>query len=447
MTLREPIPEVRSLFEDKDKLLEIMKLGTKPELRDLISRANEEYFSWGDIKNRIPRGSNVKAEDVWAYVKIGRSINYQLSPFQDKNGTPFQYWIPPCLYRLISEVDRWTGGTLISAFPGLPTKERYIIRSLMDESIASSRLEGASTEYRVAKEMLRTGRGPNDKNEQMIVNNWNAMRFIREKAESPLSIEMLLKIQEILTDNTLEHPEDSGRFREGDVDVVYRDEVVHRAPGAELVQPHMGRLCAFANDNQSREWIHPVIKGVMLHFWIGYIHPFGDGNGRTARAVMYWYLLNQGRELFQYLSISKHFLRSPGQYVKSYVNSEKDDNDLTYFLIYNLNAIRFGLDELRNYLQEKQDEIASANKLLRATRGLNERQKSIIFHALQHPDTTYTIEAHKNSLGISYQTARNDLLSLSKKGFFKVEKEGPKRLLFLPIDRMLEKLRSHMNNP
>jgi Fic family protein len=446
MSITEPIPDIKNLFEDKDKLLELFKLGQNSEFHKTVTRANDEYFYWTELKNRTPPG--LKPEDLWVYVKLMRSVNYIQAVFTDKNGTPFQYWIPPCLYRVISEVDRWTGGTLISTFPELPSKQRYIISSLMDEAIASSQLEGASTEHRVAKEMLRTGRKPNDKNEQMIFNNWKAMQYIRQNASKALSLEMLLEIQTILTENTLEHPEDTGRFRDvaTEVDVIYRNEVVHQAVNGRLIIPNMKLLCEFANNNKPEEWIHPVVKGAMLHFWIGYVHPFGDGNGRTARSVMYWYLLNQGRELFQYLSISKHFLRSPGQYVRAYVHTERDQNDLTYFLLYNLNAVRYGLEDLRKYLHEKQEEIARANSLLRATRGLNLRQKSVILHTLKHPHTTYTIDAHKNSHGISYQTARNDLLSLSKKGFFKIEKEGPKRLLFLPIERMLEKLHSHQQS-
>lgn len=327
----------------------------------------------------------------------------------------------------------------------MPSKEKYIISSLMDEAIASSKLEGATTEHRVAKEMLRTGRKPKDNNEQMIFNNWKAMQYIRINAKNKLSIPMLLEIQTILTQGAIEHSEDIGRFRQGglEVDVIYRDEIVHRAPNDTVIIPQMNLLCAFANNNAPEEWIHPIIKGSMLHFWIGYIHPFGDGNGRTARAVMYWYLLNQGRELFQYLSISRHFLKSPGQYVRSFVNTEIDENDLTYFLIYNVKAIHSALESLRKYLEVKQEEIINANRVLRQIRGLNPRQKNVIYYALQHPETIFTIEAHKNSQGISYQTARNDMRSLSKKGYFKIEKEGPKRLLFLPVERMLENLRSH----
>lgn len=362
----------------------------------------------------------------------------------DKNNQCFTYWIPDCLHRGVSEVDKWSGGQIITDQPfGLPAKEKYIISSLMDEAIASSQLEGASTEHRVAKEMLRSGRKPKDKNEQMIFNNWNAMQFIRENVKTSLSMDKLSELHSILTQDTLDSPKDAGRFRErDDIFVTYRDEIVHVPPKAEVLNERMNKLVEFANSEDEEKWIHPVIKGAMIHFWLAYDHPFTDGNGRTARALMYWYLLRRGYELFQYLSISKHFLRAPGQYVRAYLYAEHDQNDLTYFLVYNLLSIRFALNELRKYFKNKQLEIVKANELLGKFRGLNLRQKSLIYHSIQHPGNIYTIEAHKNTHGIAYETARKDLMALVSKGFLKIEKEGKRLLLFLQAAKAIEKLRN-----
>ncbi|OGW74811.1 MAG: hypothetical protein A2Z72_06015 [Omnitrophica bacterium RBG_13_46_9] len=110
--------------------------------------------------------------------------------------------------------------------------------------------------------------------------------------------------------------------------------------------------------------------------------------------------------------------------------------------LHNLLAIRFALNELRKYLKNKQREISKANELLDKFRGLNLRQKSLIYHSIQHPDNIYTIEAHKNTHGIAYDTARKDLIALAIKGFFEIEKEGKRLLLFLPTGKAIEKLRN-----
>ena len=442
MNMIESPPKLDTIFNAPGSFLKVLSLGREPELQSLIYKANDQYFYWTDIVHRIPANIEIKPEEIWAYLKLGRSANRKTTPIMDKNNQPFTYWIPDCLHRSISEVDKWSGGQIITDQPyGLPAKEKYIINSLMDESIASSQLEGASTEYRIAKEMLRSGRKPIDKNEQMIFNNWNAMQFIRENSRKPFSIDKLYELHSILTQETLKSPSEAGKLREtDDTHVIYKDEIVHVPPRVDTLKERIKRLIEFVNNDDEENWVHPVIKGAMIHFWLAYDHPFTDGNGRTARALMYWYLLSRGYELFQYLSISKHFLRAPGQYVRAYLYAEHDDNDLTYFLVYNLLSIRFALNELRKYLKNKQHEISKANDLLGKFRGLNLRQKSLIYHSIQHPDTIYSIEAHKNTHGIAYDTARKDLLALASKGFLRMEKEGKKLLLFFPTRKVIEKL-------
>lgn len=440
----DPAPQFDSNRYDVEGYLRLFNIGRIPELQNLLRKANDEYMYWSEIRNRIPEGVDVKAEEIWAYIKIGRIANKKSTVIRDRDNNPFTYWMPDYLYRAISEIDKWSGGMITTDHPsGLPDKERYIINSLMEEAIASSQLEGASTEYRVAKELLRTGRKPEDHDELMIFNNWKAMQYIRANVKNEISSERIRELHSILTEGTLKNPEESGKFRTtDDVAVYYRDEVVHAPPKADTLKDRINNLCVFANTDNEDKWIHPIIKGTMLHFWLAYDHPFIDGNGRTARALMYWYILSRGYSLFQYLSISKHFLRAPGQYVRAYLYTEHDDNDLTYFLVYNLASVGFALRELRKYLQEKQKEVSKANQLLHKVRGLNLRQKSLIYHSIQHPDTIYTIEAHKNSHGIAYETARKDLMVLVTKGFLKEQKEGKRMLIFVPSGKALEKLKS-----
>ena len=98
------------------------------------------------------------------------------------------------------------------------------------------------------------------------------------------------------------------------------------------------------------------------------------------------------------------------------------------------------MNELRKYFKNKQREISKANDLLGKFRGLNLRQKSLIYHSIQHPDTIYSIEAHKNTHGIAYDTARKDLMTLASRGFLKIEKQGKRLLLFLPTGKVIDKL-------
>jgi Fic family protein len=435
-------PDFREILKSSEQLRKLFELGAKPEFQQIIQTANERYTHWHRFRY-VPIPDGLTHEEVWALLKIGRRANFKHAPFTDKQGMPFWYWIPDVLQRYLHDIDVWAGGNIVSEHPGpLPGKEQYIIRSLMDEAIASSQLEGAATTTKKAKELLQTGRKPKDRSEQMILNNWETMQFIRENRKVSLSKDLVIEIHQRITEDTLDHPEDSGRLRaSNEIVVEYKGETVHIPPDFKLLRERLQAFCEFANEDSQSKWIHPVIKAVMLHFWLAYDHPFSDGNGRTARTFMYWYLLSRDCLLFEYLAISRYIQRSPGQYVHAYVQTETDENDLTYFLLYNLRAIKLAFEQIQSYIQRKQKELAGMNHTLRKYPGLNVRQRSLLSHALQHPHAIYTFDTHRTAHGVVYQTSRNDLLELAEKGFLKKEKQG-KEFVFIQADKMMDRLRS-----
>jgi Fic family protein len=403
---------------------------------------NQRYLHWHKFRYYQPVPDGITHEELWIFLKMGREVNKKFVPIQDKNEELFTYWVPDSLFKLLHEIDMFGGGTITVARPGiLPAKEQYIVSSLMEEAIASSQLEGAATTRQVAKEMLRTGREPIDRSEQMILNNWETMQYIREHRNEKFTPKRILDLHKIITAKTLQEPEEEGRFRTSDdIIVEYNRETIHIPPRANTLGERIQRLCNFANQDQEENWIHPVFKGAMIHFALAYDHPFVDGNGRTARALMYWYMLSRNYMLFEYMAISRYIQRSPAKYVQAFLFTETDSNDLTYFLFYNLKAMRRALDDLRKYIERKQREVADSNVQLRNLRGLNPRQKALVYHAISHPLATYTFEAHRSHHAVVYQTARQDLLDLAKQGYLEKEKQG-KEFVFFPSKKIGEKLR------
>ncbi|MBM4123802.1 MAG: Fic family protein [Nitrospira sp.] len=438
-----PAPDPYNTLRNPDQIKRVYERVLHPEFHDVIRRANEVYSHWQEFRYRpIPEG--LSHEELWAYIKLGRIVHAKNIPLADKSHKQFSYLTTDFIQRVLHEIDLWSGGNITQESPDpLPGRERYIIRSLMEEAIASSQLEGADTTRKVAKEMLRTGRKPVNKSEQMILNNWHAMQFIRENRRKPLTLEMLSTIHMTLTENTLDHPEEAGTIRTtDDIEVEYKGQVVHVPPPAHGIQESIQGLCKFANEEHKDDrWIHPVVKSIIIHFWLAYTHPFTDGNGRTARALMYWYLMRHDYLLFEYIAISRYIIRAPGQYVRAYLFTETDMADLTYFIIYNLRATRSACEDLKRYIQRKQRETQRSSMLLRKYKGLNLRQKGLVYHAIRHAGSVYTIESHKNIHGVVYQTARADLQGLVDQGLLQKTKAG-KEFVFVPSERMVEKLRT-----
>ena len=271
--------------------------------------------------------------------------------------------------------------------------------------------------------------------------------FLRDKVNEELTVPMLLELQKILTEGTLD-PSVVGRLRRPNdvVEVVdQRDgQIVHTPPDARLLDDRIESLLAFANGKTvDDEFLHPVVKAILLHFMIGYDHPFVDGNGRTARALFYWSMARSGYWLTEFLSISAVIRKSPVQYVRAYVFSEIDDCDVTYFLDYNLRVILDSIRLLHIYVARKTKETNRLEILLRGSRAaavLNHRQVALLGHMLKHPDVAYTIEGHRRSHNVTYETARTDLAALDALGFVVRYARG-RRLMYRMRDNFEDRLK------
>lgn len=424
-------PSVKDLIAglDRDKIMAVFAMS--PLVRG-------DYEPWDKVK-RLKPPEGLSSEEWWLGIKLARNQLLKPIPLKDTAGKPFQFGTPDSVLRLIHEIDQTASGRIeISEEVTNPnTRDRYIVNSLIEESITSSQLEGASTTSEVAKNMLRTGRKPIDRSEQMILNNFYAMQFVRLHSGEPLTPELVFELHELVTTDTLDESADAGRFRTSTDNIQVEDEigtVLHRPPPAEELPERLEVMCDFANDRSDGFFLHPVLRAVILHFWVGYDHPFVDGNGRTARALFYWSLLSQGYWLAEYISISRILRRARAQYSRSFLYAEIDDNDLTYFILYHLHVVHRAIEELQGYLQTKIEEVRQTDALLKQSGRFNHRQLALLSHGLRHPDTRYTIESHRRSHDVVYDTARTDLLELAGLGLFSKRKRGRSYVFLTPSD-------------
>lgn len=416
-----------------------------PEVVRFVAKANAEYYYWDDIR-RHPLPVGFSAAAMWTLIKLSRRANQHLLKLEDVTGRPFHYWLPDQASHTLHLSDRQGGGVLAAASEAAvfnEMRDRVLIDSLMEEAIATSQIEGAVTTRKVAKELLRSGRSPRNKSEQMIVNGYQTIRLLRDRINRPLSIELMHEIQESMTRDTLEDPNDAGRFRteEDPVQVIdTRDgEVVFDPPPAHQLELRLEKLIQFANaDGATEPFIHPLVRAIILHFWLAYEHPYVDGNGRTARALFYWSMLKSGYWLFKFLTISRIIVAHPMRYYRSFLHSENDDNDLTYFLMNQLAVTKQALADLHSRLREMRDQQQRMHAVRLAGK-LNDRQKALIDHALRHPTQIYIIESHQTSQAVSYETARSDLLNLAAHGLL-VEVGGRRPRQFAPAQDLQKRL-------
>ena len=404
-----------------------------------ITETPKQYPHWDKLLLKKPPDGLTHGE-WWLGLKINRSGSLKPLPLlEDKAGVPFRFSLAEPIPELLHHIDLSLGGRIQmpSQVTSPETKDQYYIESLIEEAITSSQLEGATTTRRIAENLIRSGRRPQDKSETMIFNNYRAMKQIGTLSNSALTPDLVLDLHQSVTKDTLDDPGAAGRFRRDDEDVIVSNdagEVFHRPPLAAGLPQRMSAMCDFANGGPQDIFIHPVLRAVILHFWLAYDHPFVDGNGRAARALFYWSMLHYDYWLCEYISISQVLLKAPAKYARSFLYTETDENDLTYFILYQLEVIRQSIDALNDFIRKKTTELKSLEARVQNVEILNHRQRALLSHALRHPGQRYTVMTHQNSHNVVYQTARSDLLHLRQRGLLNGRKTGRKWYFTVPED-------------
>ncbi len=438
MRIPEKPPGIPWRYNYETILDEITKIGKS----DAFFEINESRFPYWDKWKYTAKEWKMDPIMLWTAVKSNRRGNR----LQINSLPAFTACSPSIVQEYLHDCDMNLGGNMQGDGIIPPEeKDRYLISSLMEEAIASSQLEGASTERKLAKEMLANNRKPKNTSEQMIVNNYEAMNWIVTNKNLPFTPERLCSLHAIITRDTLTAKSEEGVYRE-DNEVAVRDMqtggILHQPPDFEALPELMQSFCDFANESKKESFfIHPVSRGIILHFLLGYIHPFSDGNGRTARTVFYWYLLKKGYWLIEYMSVSRVILNSKAQYARAYLYTETDENDLTYFLIYNLKCIAQALEKLKEYIKRKSTEKKNVLSLLRQTQ-FNDRQISILREIMTDPGTYFTVQKLEDWFKISNQTARNDLNGLVEAGLMDLRRSG-KKLQYLPVKDAADRIENN----
>jgi Fic family protein len=429
---------------DSDRLFKLLR-DTQPVDSD------GRYLHWDKLRF-LPPPAGLTSEEYWLTTHFARSNHFKKTPFTDKTGATFVYMEPDSLRQALHMIDCEAKGTLTSAAQGVGVQagKKHFVKSLLEEPLQSSLFEGAATTRDQAKRLVYENITPRTIGERMVLNNYRAMEFIKTILHEPLTPAIIMEVQNIVTEGTLENPKKAGVYREDDdaisVGNDFTGETYHTPPAASELTERIQTLCDFANHttDQPGQFIHPLIRAFILHFMLAYDHPFVDGNGRTARALFYWYALKEGYWLLEYSSISKIITEAPVKYGMSFLYTETDNCDLTYFLLHQADTALKAIEALKSYLKSKQKELYAIKEKLSQQKGnhqFNFRQVEVLNSAAKIPASHFTIKEHEKLYQVSYITARKDLEDLTKVGLMKKKKSG-KTYLYIPVTDFIKALQN-----
>ncbi len=411
------VPSWLETMAEKPDLLE--RLHGDPETREVVKQADTRrgYLHWTRFRHR-PRPADLTAEEAWALVKLERMSASRVLPLLASPEQAVRVVVTDPLRAALRRIDLHQE-LMEAGLPGGngPEAETYSRRAFIEEAFSSSRIEGADTARGVAKEMLRTGREARNRSEQMILNNFRALLTMDDWAEEALTPDLLCQIQEIVTQDTLDSPADGGEVRQDDeVRVIDRlsGEVVHVPPPFEQLPARLERLCAFANqDDDDDDFLHPVVRAILLHYQIAYDHPFGDGNGRTARWVFLWSLIRRPEYWWvRFLPVSRMIDRVRASYYSAFRFAATDGFDATYLVRHQVRCMEQEMEHFARFLRRRMELRERSRRRLRLDDRLNVRQLALFDFLSRHPEAVFTQGDHARFHGVTLVTAGRDLNEL-----------------------------------
>ena len=344
----------------------------------------------------------------WREIEEGRHRKANPLGLLDKRGKPFWFVFSPALLDLISGIER-NRGFLASLTLPKKSLDRLASEKEKREAYYSSHIEGAVTSLEVALLHLNkpSRKDYGDESLQMIVNNRDALEYIRGRSANPFSHKMICELHKILVWNThKQRPITIGEYRKGPIYVIDgRGQTVYEGPPASEVMRMMDSYVRWVN---SISETHPLIKAALVHLYFVHVHPFDDGNGRSARALSNLYLMKQDYQFINFLAPSDYFDHYRSEYYRAIQNAEAHDSDATFFILYYLTALA---EQLKNVQTEiaKETKVKDIRNLLsqKVQAELDKKQIKALQWMLEHPEKMTTNKYCK--LGqCSDETARKD---------------------------------------
>src|SRR3989344_5148397 len=409
------------------------KIKNSDALMEAMHAINDQsYLYWDKIQYSAKIPNDTTPEEFWYFVKQVRKYSSRKSVIKAESGEQYSWvrlnYTDEYLHKLDMQLGTNELPFLSKASFDAEQKKRFLTKSIMEEAIASSQLEGAATTTSMAKKILTEKRAPRNRSERMIVNNYKTMQALsQEYKDKKLSHEVLFDLHHLITKDTLDEDKQN-RYRQDSDNISVNDQIqyiYYIPPHTAFMTQEMERLIKFANNEDNSGFIHPIIKAIFLHFWIAILHPFCDGNGRLARTIFYWYLLREGYWAMQYLPISLVIKEAQVQYGMAFVYSEQDEFDLTYFFDFHMRKLMQASKNFKAYLERKIEENNNIQNLFHSSYILNPRQIQALHYLLAQGNESYVNPSSYEVLcGISRTTAIADLKAIEKMKLVESRKVG-----------------------
>ncbi len=225
--------------------------------------------------------------------------------------------------------------------------QHYGIKAAEDEIVATSAIESIDFSRDSVRKILK-GMAPNDEQESRILGIKHGLDFIAD-TDNKITEENLYKLYMMTVGNFLSGDDKliEGKLYRHDTVYVVSDRVEHSGLDYKKVPEFIKSLIAFAN---AEDDINDLVKAAIIHFYIAFVHPYFDGNGRIARLVHLWFLIQKGYQSALFIPFSSKIEKSRKAYYDAYTAIEENKKisgkiDVTPFVLYFINNVYNKINE------------------------------------------------------------------------------------------------------
>lgn len=289
------------------------------DIQKLTAMLTDKHFlDYGRLSRKYP-------DDFADFLEALKLLYYKPLPLLDFNGSSAVY------IKDHADIDFGAIRLLMQ-----PQNASFGIRAATEEIIASSAIENIDFSRDSVRNILK-GLAPTDEVENRILGQKKGIEFISDTSnkitEENIHTLYMTTIGQFLTgdERLLEE-----RLYRHDTVFVMSDHVEHSGIDHRKLPEYMGRLVEFINADDG---MNDLVKAAIIHFYIAYLHPYFDGNGRMARLMHLWFLVQKGYRSAMFIPMSGHIERSRSAYYAAYTAVEDNMKfsgtlDLTPFIMY-----------------------------------------------------------------------------------------------------------------
>ena len=303
--------------------------------------------------------------------------------------------------------------------------QNYSLKVAEDEIIATSTIESIDFNRDSVRNILK-GYAPKDEQETRIMGLKNGLEFISD-ITNKITEENIFKLYMMTVGDFLSDGDKllQGKYYRHDTVYIISDKVEHSGLDYKKIPECMKKLVEFINQNDN---INDLVKATIIHFYMAYIHPYFDGNGRIARLMHLWFLIQKGYQSTLFIPFSSQIEKTRKSYYNAYTTVEDNKKvsnklDVTPFILYFINNVYNKMTECSVNI-ETLDLYKNAVKSGKITKKETELWKFVLSNYGTEEFSTKQLE--KDFCDAAYATIRGFVLKFEEEGLLTSVKYGPR---------------------